>query len=41
MKNLKKVIETNFINQDPIKSYINGDDCFFCIELQKKIHLIK
>ena len=31
-----EVIETNFINQDPIKSYINGDDCFFCIGTTKK-----
>ena len=31
-----EVIETNFINQDSIKSYINGDDCFFCIGTTKK-----
>ena len=31
-----EVIKTNFINQDPIKSYINGDDCFFCIGTTKK-----
>ena len=31
-----EVIETNFINQDQIKSYINGDDCFFCIGTTKK-----
>ena len=31
-----EIIETNFINQDPIKSYINGDDCFFCIGTTKK-----
>ncbi len=31
-----EVIETNFINQDPIKSYIHGDDCFFCIGTTKK-----
>ena len=31
-----EVIETNFINLDPIKSYINGDDCFFSIGTTKK-----
>ena len=31
-----EVIETNFINQDPIKSYINGDDCFFLYRNYKK-----
>ena len=31
-----EVIETNFINLDPIKSYISGDDCFFCIGTTKK-----
>ena len=31
-----EVIKTNFINQDPIKSYTNGDDCFFCIGTTKK-----
>ncbi len=31
-----EVIETNFVNLDPIKSYINGDDCFFSIGTTKK-----
>ena len=31
-----EVIKTNFINQDPIKSYINGDDCFFLYRNYKK-----
>ena len=31
-----EVIVTNFINLDPIKSYINGDDCFFSIGTTKK-----
>ena len=31
-----EVIDTNFINLDPIKSYINGDDCFLSIGTTKK-----
>ena len=31
-----EVIDTDFINLDPIKSYINGDDCFFSIGTTKK-----
>ena len=31
-----EVIETDFINLDPIKSYISGDDCFFSIGTTKK-----
>ena len=31
-----EVVETNFINLDPIKSYISGDDCFFSIGTTKK-----
>ena len=31
-----EVIENNFINLDRIKSYIDGDDCFFSIGTTKK-----
>ena len=31
-----EVIQTNFINLESIKSYINGDDCFFSIGTTKK-----
>ena len=36
-----EVIETNFLNLDLIKSYINGDDCFFSIGTTKKNTPIK